>query len=165
MIDKIKSLLICLVLFALFIFLSLTLFAKVSETKDQLGYGADEYTMLTASSDYTTSTPVLVNDFPNVDITMAAVSASGTLQFIGSNQVDVDFDAAASATNRYDFIEVIDLENGNAIDGDTGIPLANTTDDRQYEANTNIFRYIGALLTNYTGTGTTTLYLKPANNR
>lgn len=61
-----------------------------------------------------------------------------------------DFSATATDTNRWDYIETIDLENGSAIDGDTGIAVATADDHRQLEANTNGLRWINAIISGWT---------------
>jgi len=59
-----------------------------------------------------------------------ADSANFTTKVQGSRQEDVDFEAAASDSNRWDYIQVINNEDGSTVDGDTGIsPTVATTDD------------------------------------
>jgi len=60
-----------------------------------------------------------------------------------------DFNTAKSSTNRFDEIEVIDLENGDAVDGDTGIVVA-ANQERIVEINTNGLDYICPLISAYT---------------
>ena len=57
------------------------------------------------------------------------------------------FASAASLTNMWDYIEVIDLEDGSAIDGDTGIAVATADDYRMLEANINGLKYLCARVT------------------
>ena len=57
------------------------------------------------------------------------------------------FGSAASVTNMWDYIEVIDLEDGAAIDGDTGIAVAGADDYRIVEANINGLQYLSARVT------------------
>lgn len=59
-----------------------------------------------------------------------ADSANFTTKVQGSRQEDVDFEVAQSATNRWDYIQVINNEDGSTVDGDTGIsPTVAGTDD------------------------------------
>jgi hypothetical protein len=48
-----------------------------------------------------------------------------------------DFAKAQSATNQYDYVDIVDLEDNASIDGDTGISLAGADDSRIFEVNTN----------------------------
>ena len=57
------------------------------------------------------------------------------------------FGSAASLTNMWDYIEVIDLVDGSAIDGDTGVAVATVDDYRMLEANINGLKYINARVT------------------
>jgi hypothetical protein len=129
-----------------------------------------EITLFTTSTNanYSTDKVTNVESYRHIDITMAATAASGTLRFACSNSdTQPDFSAAASATNRWDYMEVIDKENGASIEGDTGITLSDTTDVRQFEINDNISTWCKPLLSGNTspaGLGTTTVYFKSATN-
>jgi len=57
------------------------------------------------------------------------------------------FSSAASVTNMWEYIEVIDLQSGSAIDGDTGIAVAAADDYRMAEANINGLKYLCATVT------------------
>lgn len=101
-----------------------------------------------------------VSDFRHCIIAVnTASSANLTLKFVGSigksyTQVDrdtkPDFSASQSNTNSWDYIQVVDLEDGNAIDGDTGISPAGTDDHRLFEMNINGLKWINAILTAWT---------------
>jgi len=60
-----------------------------------------------------------------------------------------DFSAAQSQSNAWDYIEIIDLQDGSSIDGDTGISL-NGADVRQFEVNINAIRWLGTIITSWT---------------
>ena len=91
--------------------------------------------------------------------TAITLTASGTVamtvKLVGSNQETApNFAAAASSTNEYDFIQSIDLQNGDAADGDIGLSgaalaAAATT---QYAANVDLMRWIAVKVTHTTGT-------------
>ena len=67
---------------------------------------------------------------------------------IGANmEVAPAFGSAQSVTNQWDYLEVIDLQNGNAIDGDTGMTVAGVDDYRLFEAQINGMQYICATVT------------------
>ena len=103
-----------------------------------------------------------------------AVSTSGnanlTLKFVGalakspdSLNSCPDFSAAQSNTNMWDYIEVVDLEDGSAIDGDTGISPSGTDDYRLFEANINGLDWINAVLTAWSA-GDATVIVKLYND-
>lgn len=77
-----------------------------------------------------------------------ASSANLTVKFQGSQQdTPPDFTAAQSASNMWDYIEVIDLEDGAFIDGDTGIAMAGTDDFRNLSANVEAMKWVNAIVT------------------
>lgn len=77
-------------------------------------------------------------------------SANFTVKIQGSDQEDVDFNAAQSSTNRWDYMQIKDLEDNASIDGDTGIVLSGTDDNRSFEINLNAKKYISAVVTTWT---------------
>lgn len=129
-----------------------------------------EITLFTTStnSNYSDVAVTNVGSFRHIEATVAATSASGTLQFACSNQATApDFSGSQSDTNRWDYVQVVDKEDGATIDGDTGITLNNTTDVRQFEINDNYSTWCTALLSGNTspaGLGTTSVYIKSASD-
>lgn len=106
------------------------------------------YTILDAVATTATGNKIDVKDFQHITISFAtASSANLTVKFQGSIQEDVDFSSARSATNAWDYIEVIDLQDGAAIDGDTGIACAGTDDFRMLQLNINGLTKISATVT------------------
>jgi hypothetical protein len=94
-------------------------------------------------------------DYRNAVISVSApLNASFTIKFAGSiGDTAFDATAAQSTTNVYDFLEVVDLQDGTAIDGDTGVTIDNTTaavNCRLFEVNTNALDYVAVLVTAYT---------------
>jgi len=57
------------------------------------------------------------------------------------------FGSAAAVDNMWDYIEVVDLEDGSEIDGDTGISVSGADDYRMLEANINGLKYLCARVT------------------
>lgn len=73
-----------------------------------------------------------------------------TIKFVKSNQDSMpDFSAAVSATNQWEYVEVVDLNDGSAIDGTTGVSISWTT-TRSFEYNNNTAQWIGIVCTAYT---------------
>jgi len=97
-------------------------------------------------------------------------SANLTLKFVGAvadayNNLDAcpDFSASQSNSNAWDYVEVYDLEDGSAIDGDTGISPAGTDDQRMFEINTNGLDWINCIITAWSA-GDVTVTVKLYND-
>jgi hypothetical protein len=73
-----------------------------------------------------------------------------TVKVQGSVQGKVDFNAAQSATNRWDYVAVVDLNSGTAIAGDTGIACTGTADHRLVEVNISTLEWITVVITAWT---------------
>ncbi len=108
------------------------------------------------------------SDFRNL---VAGISAPANstlvIKFVGSvGETAPDFTAAQSTTNLYDFLECIDLQDGTAIDGDTGITIDNTTaavNNRMFEVNINALDYIGIQVTSYTDGSVSAVFTMTTN--
>jgi hypothetical protein len=71
-----------------------------------------------------------------------------TAKLVGSIQKNPpDFALPQGPNNQYEFIQMMDLENSVAVDGDTGIVLATADVNRMLEANVNGVRWLAVLLT------------------
>ena len=92
---------------------------------------------------------VFVRDFRSVTFVVATTgNANMTIKFAGSlTEAKPDIEAAASQTNLWTHVEVVDLQDGSAIDGDTGIAFSGTDGVRMFEANVNGLIWFGAHLT------------------
>ncbi len=87
---------------------------------------------------------VYVGDY---DVLNVSLSMSGTptmtVKFQGSDSLSApDFNAAQSTTNEWDYIDVIDEEDGASIDGDTGVATTGTADYRKFSINTDRKQWI-----------------------
>ncbi len=97
---------------------------------------------------------LLVSDFKNAVLQVGTGStATMTLKIVGSLGITQagqssprwDFPnigATVSPTNPYNFIQVINLDTGAAINGATGIVVAGTDIDNNYEVNINVLKYL-----------------------
>lgn len=96
---------------------------------------------------------IYVRDFRNVNISLATDGGSDAamaIKFaIGREDNAPDFDIAQSATNMYDFVEIIDNEDGSNIDGDVGITLSGD-DYRELVINTDNVDWITAVISDRT---------------
>ena len=110
---------------------------------------AGEEVIFSAKATTGTGTPYSVPDMMHLMLTLSSQSSANfTIKFQGSFSDTVpDFSAAQSATNRWDYVQVRDLQNNSAIDGDTGVAFAGTDDVRQFEANVNGLKWICATVT------------------
>ena len=104
----------------------------------------------------------LVEDYRHLILALhTADSANFTIKIQGSiSQDKPDFSAAQTPANSWDYIEIKDLEDGTAIDGDTGVAAAGTDDHRLFEVNSNGLRWLSATITARSA-GAITLQLKP----
>jgi len=113
-----------------------------------------EYTILDAKATTGVWTSILMQDFRNAVLSFATDgwgTAALTVKFQWSIQEEApDFSAAQSVTNNWDYIEVIDLQSGTAIDWDTWVTVATADDYRLFEANVNGLRWLNARVTTRT---------------
>jgi hypothetical protein len=94
----------------------------------------------------------LVEDFKTVIMQLSGITTpTATIKFQVSYADEMpDFNAAQSVSNPWDYIEVVDLQDGTVIDGDTGVAFTGSADFRQFELNTNGARWVNAVITAYT---------------
>lgn len=95
---------------------------------------------------------VLVSDASTINLSVhTANSANFLLQVQGSMQEDVDFNAAASATNRWSYLDLVDLgANGTKYAGSGGLTTISGTDkDLSLEVNVNGMRWITVLISTW----------------
>lgn len=92
----------------------------------------------------------LSDGFRNQVVTLVpAGTVSMTFKFAASDQdTQPDFAATSTATNQWQYIDVIDLADGSSIDWATGVALT-TTATRRLEYNSNVSKWIGIVCTAY----------------
>jgi len=92
-----------------------------------------------------------VTDFTSVVLafdTDGGGDAAMTVKVAGSIAEGIpDFAKAQSVSNQYDFVDVIDLQNGTEIPGDTGFVVATADDHRMFEVNTNGLKWLTVIAT------------------
>lgn len=108
-----------------------------------------EYTIFDGQSATGVGKIALCDDFTHAVASIHTTgSANFTLKFAGSIQESSpNFANAQSPTNAYDFVRLVDLDDGTAIAGDTGISSAGTDVNRLVEININALRWITARVT------------------
>lgn len=124
------------------------------------------YTIFTAKAATGVGLVIPCGDFTHAVISFnTASNANLTVKFAGSiAETAPDFSAAQSPSNAFDYIQVKDLEDGSAIDGDTGIAPAGTDDQRMFEMNINALQYLTAVVTAHAA-GSVTVTVRLYNNQ
>lgn len=122
-------------------------------------------TILSAKAATGIGTAQYIEDWKIVLLQFAtASSANMTVKFqISYSDTCPDFSAAQSVSNHWDYVNVVDLQPGTAIAGDTGIALSGTDDFRNLELNTNGAKWLNAVVTAYAA-GSVTVKMKGVNN-
>lgn len=96
-----------------------------------------------------------VRDFDKVTFVTATATGS-TLEYKFAGAIDlpeegtgtpVDFASAAAVTNAWDYVDVIDIEDGASIDGDTGVSITTTAEVRQFTLNVEGLSYVTIIVT------------------
>lgn len=107
----------------------------------------------------------LVENFKTIVFTVTgANNPTATIKFFTSdNELPPDSTSAATASNAWDYVQVVDLQSGSGIAGDTGIAFAGTGDTRRFELNLNGARWCGAVITAISGGDVTILMRAFAN--
>lgn len=98
---------------------------------------------------------VHVKDFTNIavaihgktspDLTVKLVGT--TMEFIPDAFTAPDMTATQGEDNSWDFVQMVDLQNGAVINGDTGLVFTGTADDRNLEANVNALVWVALRVT------------------
>lgn len=85
-----------------------------------------------------------VKDYKVVVISLStAGNANFTMKCQGSSRDEApEFADAASATNPWSYIQMVNLDDGDTIDGTTGTGPTGTDINKQYEVNTNALSWI-----------------------
>ena len=113
---------------------------------------------------------ILVENFRHCILSLDGNSnANMTIKVVGSigksptSDDCPDFSAAQAYNNSWDYVEIIDLEDGAAIDGDTGVAQAGTNDHRHFEININGLKWINVIITAWSA-GNSTIKCKLFND-
>lgn len=86
-----------------------------------------------------------------------------TIQFVGSIDENApDFSVPASESNRWEYVQMIDIKDGSTINGATGVVLAADA-VMILEANVNVLRWFGIIVSAYTS-GQLDSFLRGYNN-
>jgi len=114
------------------------------------------YDILSAKATAGIGNIILVDDFRHMVASIFALVPGGaavTVKCQGSiAETAPTFGSAASATNQWEYVEMVDLNTGTATDGDTGFSVSGANDNRQYQVNVDGLRWITFILSGITGT-------------
>lgn len=111
-------------------------------------------------------------DFRNVELSVITSSSSNqTLKISGSlGKPDEDkdgdtpnFGATQSDDNPYNFLQLVDLEDGSTVAGDTGIVTSGTDINNTYEININASKYVCPIITAWSAGSVTMVALLTDN--
>jgi hypothetical protein len=93
---------------------------------------------------------ILVEDYRHIDGALfTSGNANMTVKFQLSFQKDVDFAAAASSTNRWEYVQLKGLNGAITYNGDDGIVMSGTDFTKNFEYNTNGAMWISAQITSW----------------
>jgi len=108
-------------------------------------------TLFSAQATTGVSPAIKVQGYRNIVVSFATDGGSDaalTTKFqCAISDTAPDFSAAQSVTNMWDYVQVVDLEDGSTIDGDTGIVVATADDYRLVEANVNGCKWFSSRVT------------------
>lgn len=96
-----------------------------------------------------TATAQAINGLDHIYLQVGTASSGNlTCKFqVSYSTTAPDFSAAQSVSNHWDYVDVIDLEDGASIDGDTGFAVTGTDDFRNFEVNASGARWFCATVT------------------
>ena len=104
-----------------------------------------------------------VADASNIGFEVVTWQTTGTVKFGCSMENTAPaFGTAASVTNTWGYVDVIDLQTGSSIDGNVGISFTSTSTVRNVKVVDANFKWCTALL-DYMSAGTTTVKILPFN--
>jgi len=125
----------------------------------------DEQYIFSAQGEAATGKSINTESFRHLLFTLSSASnADFIIKFQGSmSNTAPDFSAAQSVTNRWDYIQVKDLQSGSTVDGDTGVTYS-ADDVTRYEAIFSGYNWVSATITTYNA-GAITLSVKLCDNK
>lgn len=99
----------------------------------------------------------LVDDYTHVEVSIhSAGTSTYTAKLVGSfgksatSEDAPDFTQTVGPSNSYDFVQMIDLEDASAVDGDAGFAPSGSDDNRHFEANISGMRWLTVIFTAWT---------------
>jgi hypothetical protein len=116
---------------------------KTLATADDDGSGTNSYTLQAKKMN--------VADYRNIILELNTTdSAAVTIKVKGSSSKEApNFSNAASPTNIWSYVQIKNINNGDSINGSTGIALTGTDINGQYEINTNGLSWVTLELSDF----------------
>lgn len=117
-------------------------------------------TILSAVEANTISDPINIDEYERITVQIAtANSTNATIKICGSCQsAEPDFSAAPSPSNIWDHKFMFNQDSNSSVQGNTGIALSGVDTVQEYTLNTDMMRWIGAIVSSYVaGTITVTI--------
>lgn len=112
------------------------------------------YNILSAKGATGIGNTIPVRDFRNCIVKIGTASsanltvkAQGAVASPATDYTAPDFAAAQTVANHWDYIQMIDLQNGAPVNGDDGFVVTGTDDFRQFEININSLDFINFVVT------------------
>ena len=95
---------------------------------------------------------ILVSSFRHKELTLATagmgVGDTITVKIQGSSSASAPtFSSAKSASNLWDYIQIVDLEDGTTVDGDTGVTFSDSNDVRKFAINADGLVWVNVEIT------------------
>ncbi len=125
-----------------------------------------EYTIMDGKTTTGVGNVIYCEDFTHAIVSFnTSGSANCSVKFAGSiASAAPNFSAAQSPSNSFDYVQLKDLEDASSVDGDTGLTLAGTDDQRLFEVNVNALTYFTANITAISA-GAVTIKVKLYTNK
>lgn len=109
------------------------------------------YVILDAKAATGAGTAINMQDYRHAVISFATDGggdAALTVKVQGSIETtEPTWASAQSVTNHWDYIDVIDLQDGASIDGDTGVAVATADDYRLLQVNCDGLKWLNVIVT------------------
>jgi len=120
------------------------------------------YTILDAAAATGWGISTLVSDFRHKVLTVATagMGAGDTIKVKVAGSVSEDaptFSSAQSVSNQWDYVQIIDLEDGNTIDGDAGVTITEADDVKQFAINIDGLNWISVEVDTISDTSSTSV--------
>lgn len=111
-----------------------------------------EFIILDAAAATGAGTALNVKEFDYVTLMLSTVALSSlTVKIVGSAQQDEpDWATTADATNHWDYVDAVDLEDEASIDGDTGLAVADAAEVRSLRVDVRSLSWLNLNVTAYT---------------
>lgn len=112
------------------------------------------YNVMDAKATTGVGTTIDVRDFRNCVVRIGTASsanltvkAQGAVATLSAENTPPTFSSAQSVSNHWDYVQMIDLQDGSPVNGDTGFVVTGTDDFRLFEININSLDYINFNIT------------------